>query len=162
MGVRTRVAHHLLTWPNFQVLVPSKEPTCQGGRRFYSTSPFARVPFWGYPIFEPHPHGHGSKAKFRTPSEHPKPTTKIGPKMGGEFTYPKMGSDWFDPQPMAAECHDTSGGECIRKAFGLSPSGATVDGRNQFHITSGTLVSDDSPVNTSQQWFFMASKWCRI
>ena len=26
----------------------------------------------------------------RTPSEHPNPTTKIGCKMGGEFTYPKM------------------------------------------------------------------------
>ena len=24
----------------------------------------------------------------RTPSEHPNPTTKIGPKMDGEFTYP--------------------------------------------------------------------------
>ena len=27
--------------------------------------------------------------------EHPNPTTKIGSKMGGEFTYPKMGSHWF-------------------------------------------------------------------
>ena len=27
-----------------------------------------------------------------TPNEHPNPTTKIGSKMGGEFTYPKMGS----------------------------------------------------------------------
>ena len=23
------------------------------------------------------------------------PTTKIGSKMGGEFTYPRMGSHWF-------------------------------------------------------------------
>ena len=28
----------------------------------------------------------------RTPSEHPNPTAKIGSKMGGEFTYPKLGS----------------------------------------------------------------------
>ena len=39
--------------------------------------------------------------KNRTPSEHPNPTTKIGSKMGGEFTYPKM--EWdplgFDPRP---------------------------------------------------------------
>ena len=33
--------------------------------------------------------GHGSKSN-RTPSEHPNPTIKIGSKMGGEFTYPKM------------------------------------------------------------------------
>ena len=25
----------------------------------------------------------------------PNPTTKIGSKMGGEFTYPKMGSQWY-------------------------------------------------------------------
>ena len=31
----------------------------------------------------------------RTPSEHPNPTTKIGPKLGGEFTHPEMGSHWF-------------------------------------------------------------------
>ena len=31
-------------------------------------------------------HGHGSKSKSY--SEHPNPITKIGPKMGGEFTYP--------------------------------------------------------------------------
>ena len=42
--------------------------------------------------FDPHPFGHGSKAKARTRSEHPKPTTKIGSQRGGEFTYPKMGS----------------------------------------------------------------------
>ena len=28
-------------------------------------------------------------------SEHPNPTTKIGSKMGGEFTYPKLGFHWF-------------------------------------------------------------------
>ena len=38
-------------------------------------------------------YGHGSKSG--TPSEHPNPTTQIGSKMGGEFTYPKMGSNWF-------------------------------------------------------------------
>ena len=32
----------------------------------------------------------GQNPKFRTPSEHPDPTTKIGSNMGGEFTYPKM------------------------------------------------------------------------
>ena len=32
------------------------------------------------------PTGHGSKARL-APSEHPNPTTKIGSKMGGEFTY---------------------------------------------------------------------------
>ena len=26
------------------------------------------------------------QVKIRAPSEHPNPTTKIGPKMGGEFT----------------------------------------------------------------------------
>ena len=26
----------------------------------------------------------------RTPGEHTNPTTKIGSKMGGEFTYPKI------------------------------------------------------------------------
>ena len=31
-----------------------------------------------------HIYGHGSKSY---PSEHPNPTTKIKPKMGGEFTY---------------------------------------------------------------------------
>ena len=31
----------------------------------------------------------------RNPSEHPNPTTKKGTKMGGEFTYPKVGSHWF-------------------------------------------------------------------
>ena len=34
--------------------------------------------------------GHGPKPKARTVREHPNPTTKIGSKMGGEFTYPKM------------------------------------------------------------------------
>ena len=35
----------------------------------------------------------------RTPSKHPNPTTKIGSNMGGEFTYPKMGSrNGFDNQ----------------------------------------------------------------
>ena len=37
-------------------------------------------------------YGHGSKSRT---SEHPNPTTKIGSKMGGEFTYPKMGYHWF-------------------------------------------------------------------
>ena len=32
--------------------------------------------------------GHGSKSRARTPSEHPHPTTKMGSKMGGEFTNP--------------------------------------------------------------------------
>ena len=49
------------------------------------------------------PKGEASPAKStavgqkpnRTPSEHPNPTTKIGSKMGGECTYPKMGSHWF-------------------------------------------------------------------
>ena len=46
------------------------------------------------------PNGHGSKSKARTPSEHPNPTTKIGSKMGGEFTYqPKWDPIGFDPQP---------------------------------------------------------------
>ena len=36
-------------------------------------------------------HGHGQKQN-RTPSEHPNPNTKMGSKMGGEFTYPRMGS----------------------------------------------------------------------
>ena len=40
-----------------------------------------------------------SKSKARTPSEHPNPTTKIGSKMGGEFTYPKWDPIGFDPQP---------------------------------------------------------------
>ena len=36
----------------------------------------------------------------RTPSEHPNPTTKIGSKMGGEFTYqPRWDPIGFDPQP---------------------------------------------------------------
>ena len=36
----------------------------------------------------------------RTPSEHPNPTTKIGSKLGGEFTYPQMGShSGFEPWP---------------------------------------------------------------
>ena len=34
--------------------------------------------------------GHESKSRL-PPSEHPNPTTK----MGGEFTYPKIGSHWF-------------------------------------------------------------------
>ena len=34
--------------------------------------------------------GHGSKP--RTPCEHPNPTTKVGSKLVGEFTYPEMGS----------------------------------------------------------------------
>ena len=38
--------------------------------------------------------GHGSNPN-RTPSEHPNPTSKRGSKMGGEFSYPKMGSHWF-------------------------------------------------------------------
>ena len=33
--------------------------------------------------------------KFRTPSEHPNPTTEMGSKMSGESTYPKMGSHWL-------------------------------------------------------------------
>ena len=32
----------------------------------------------------------GQNPKFRTPSEPPNPTTKIGSHMGGEFTYHKM------------------------------------------------------------------------
>ena len=31
----------------------------------------------------------------RTPSEHQPIPSKIGSKMGGEFTYPKMGSRWL-------------------------------------------------------------------
>ena len=38
--------------------------------------------------------GHGSKPKSVSPGEHPNPTTKIGSKMSGEFTYPEMGSHW--------------------------------------------------------------------
>ena len=41
--------------------------------------------------------GHGSKP--RTPSEHPNPTTKIGSKIGGEFTYPTWDAIGFHPQP---------------------------------------------------------------
>ena len=41
--------------------------------------------------------GHGSKSKSY-PREHPNPTTKIGSKLGGAFTYPKMGSqNVFEP-----------------------------------------------------------------
>ena len=32
----------------------------------------------------------GQKPKFRSSSEHPIQTTKMGSKMGGEFTYPEM------------------------------------------------------------------------
>ena len=37
--------------------------------------------------------GHGSKSKSYPPLSMPIPT-KIGSKMGGEFTYPKVGSHW--------------------------------------------------------------------
>ena len=30
------------------------------------------------------------------------------------------------------------------------------------HHRSESLISDDSPVNTNQQWFPMVSKWCRL
>ena len=39
------------------------------------------------------PNGWGSKPC--TPGEQPNPTTKIPTKLGGEFTYPEMGFDWF-------------------------------------------------------------------
>ena len=46
--------------------------------------------------------GHGSTARTKT-SEHPNPTTKIGSKMGGDFTYqPKWDPIGFHPQPC---CH---------------------------------------------------------
>ena len=44
--------------------------------------------------------GHGSKAKSLAPSEHPNPTTKVDPKMGGAPT-PKWDTIGFDPKP----CH---------------------------------------------------------
>ena len=37
-------------------------------------------------------HMAGQNPGYPKSSEHPNPTTKIGPKTGGEFTYPKMGS----------------------------------------------------------------------
>ena len=41
----------------------------------------------------------------RTPSDHPNPTAKIGPKMGGEFTnQPKWDPIGFDPQPNGSVC----------------------------------------------------------
>ena len=39
--------------------------------------------------------------KSHTPSEHPNPTTKIKPQLGGEFTYqPKWDPIGVDPQPV--------------------------------------------------------------
>ena len=49
------------------------------------------TPERSFPAYRTSKSGHGSKSS--TPSEHPNPTTKIGSKMGGEFTYPiNMGS----------------------------------------------------------------------
>ena len=40
--------------------------------------------------------------QISTPSERPNPTTKMGSKMGGEFTYqPKWDPIGVDPQPIA-------------------------------------------------------------
>ena len=47
-------------------------------------------------------------SKSHTPSEHSNLTTKIGSKMGGKFTYPKMCFFGFDPQPSEfAICYPT-------------------------------------------------------
>ena len=41
-------------------------------------------------------YGHGSKSKACTPSEHPNPTPKMGPKMGGAPKTPKWDPIGFD------------------------------------------------------------------
>ena len=52
------------------------------------------------PIFSTWPWVKTQFVPLSAPSEHPNPTTKIGSKMGGEFTYPKMGSqNGFEPWP---------------------------------------------------------------
>ena len=45
----------------------------------------------------------GVKIQIVPPVNIPIPT-KIGSKMGGEFTYPKMGSHWFWPTAMIVLC----------------------------------------------------------
>ena len=60
----------------------------------------------------------------RTPSEHPNPTTKIGSKMGGEFTYPKRCTtnqngirlDWTSQIPEISGC-SAGGGSFMKKLF---------------------------------------------
>ena len=53
-----------------------------------TTSSFGKLQKWGVE------YGHESKHRL-SPSEHPNPTTRIGFKMGGEFTYPRMVFHWF-------------------------------------------------------------------
>ena len=62
----------------------------------YAVTPLVDSPFgaWGMVNLEASTNGHGSKHWF-SPSEHLNPSTKIGSEMGGEFTYPKMGSHWI-------------------------------------------------------------------
>ena len=53
----------------------------------------ARAPVFGmtmYIYIYIHMNIYGNGSKSHTPSEHPNPTTKIGSKMGGEFTYPMI------------------------------------------------------------------------
>ena len=68
-------------------------PSCLHGvlRYLHPTDP-NHEGVMNYLKLKPKPYGHmamGQKPN-RTPSEHPNPTTKIGSKMGGEFTYPRM------------------------------------------------------------------------
>ena len=74
--------------------------------------------------FEPHP----SWVKSRTPSEHPNPTTKIGSKMGCEFTYqPKCGDfsifllGSFEAAAEPAVCQALASGLNRAGARGRSP-----------------------------------------
>ena len=64
------------------------------GVQFILNPPWSCMVFWL--LRSPHgftnPYSQGFK--FRTPVNIPIPT-KIGSKMGDEFTYPKLGSVWF-------------------------------------------------------------------
>ena len=62
-------------------------------------TPEFRRSFWAPSNFIARNKADGHWSKSRTPSEHPNPSTKIGSKMGGEFTYqPK-----WDPKTVLAD-----------------------------------------------------------
>ena len=75
VGGRKKQKNNLWAWVNMKP--PGNGPQ--------SLVPFARASHFGYP-FLTHSHMAMGQIPNRTPREHPNPTTKIGSKMGGEFT----------------------------------------------------------------------------
>ena len=81
-------------------------------------------------------YGHGSKPRL-APSERFNPTTKIGPKMGGEFTYPKKAPLVLNHGHMSVTeslCQTNSG-----NANQMSKLVIGTEAASSFILSKGTL-----------------------